>query len=468
VILRQYYLGCLSHASYLIGDESTQTAVVVDPQRDVDQYLADARAAGLTIRHVLLTHFHADFVSGHLELQAATGATIHLGRSGTADFEYRPVADGDVLALGRVRLAFLETPGHTPESVSILVYDLDADAGRPHAVLTGDTLFVGDVGRPDLMASSGVTAEELAGMLYDSLWNKLLCLPDETLVYPAHGGGSLCGKSLSSETVSTIGVQRATNLSLQVTERDEFIRRSCADLPPVPAYFQHAADYNRQERDTLATVLARSLEALSVADVLAAQAEGAQVLDVRTPDAFARGHLKGSINVGLSGRYASWAGTVLDMNRPILLVADPGQEAEAAMRLGRIGYDHVRGYLRGGPAALGPHPALIARVDRLDPEALRRELASDHPPVLVDVRTDGEREAHCIPGSLHVPLGDLAARWREIPTGRRVVIHCAGGYRSMVAASLLAPHGYDELADLEGGLSAWLAAGLPTSDSVPA
>ena len=463
MILRQYYLGCLSHASYLIGDPATGEAAVVDPQRDVEHYIVDARAAGLRIEHVVLTHFHADFVSGHLELAAATGAQIHLGRAGNADFQHRPITDGDVLDLGNVRLDFLETPGHTPESVSILVFDRASSVNRPHAVLTGDTLFVGDVGRPDLMASSGYTAEELAGLLYDSLHTKLLPLPDETLVYPAHGAGSLCGKSLSNDTVSTIGEQRTSNAALQAPSREAFVAMLCDDLPPLPAYFAHAAGYNRTERELLDDVVERSLEPLSLDAVLQQQADGAQVLDVRTPDAFGSGYLSGSLNVGLSGRYASWSGTVLAMDRPIVLVTDRGREEEAAMRLGRIGYDHVRGYLDGGPAAFATVPDRTQRVERLPPAALARELLADAPPLLLDVRSEAERLERHIPGSEHIPLDELSERVAELPSGRRIVTQCAGGYRSMVAASVLALNGHTDLADLQGGLSAWVAWGGATA-----
>jgi hydroxyacylglutathione hydrolase len=465
MILKSYFLGCLAHASYLIGDESSGTAVVVDPQRDVDGYLADARELGLTIRHVFLTHFHADFVAGHLELRGATGAAIHLGARAEAEYPFVAMRDGDTLDLGRdVRLQVLETPGHTPEGISILVFDRAKDAARPHAVLTGDTLFIGDVGRPDLMASVGVTAEELAGMLYDSLRDKLLPLPDETLVYPAHGAGSMCGKNLSSETVSTIGTQRRYNYALQPMSRDAFIRIVTADQPEAPAYFSHDAMLNRRERPGLPETLSQVLRPLPLDEALAQAEAGAQVVDTRDPADFAGGHLRGSIHIGLGGKYATWAGTLLHPGRPIVLVAEPGRETEAAMRLGRIGFDRIAGFLKGGMASLQGRPDLVARVERVTAQALAEMMAGPEPPVVLDVRGPGERGAKRIEGSVSIPLPHLEERRGEVvaglPKGRRLVVHCASGYRSSIAASLLERHGV-MATDLVGGIAAWEAAGLP-------
>lgn len=301
MILKQYYLGCLAHASYLIGDESTRQAVVVDPQRDVDQYVADARDARLAIRHVFLTHFHADFLAGHIELRDRTGAEICLGAKAQAEFAFRPMKDGDAIEFGGVRLKVLETPGHTPESISVLVYDLAKSDARPHAVLTGDTLFIGDVGRPDLLASIGFTADELASMLYDSLTAKLARLPDETLVYPAHGAGSMCGKNLSTETVSTIGEQKKYNYALQPMGKEEFVRLVTAEQPEAPAYFAHDAARNRQERPALAESMQASLKPLPLDELLRLQNDGVQVIDVREAAAFEGAHLADAINIGLRG-----------------------------------------------------------------------------------------------------------------------------------------------------------------------
>src|SRR5512145_280852 len=329
MLLKQYYLGCLAHASYLIADEATGTAVVVDPQRDIDQYLHDANQHQLHIDYVFLTHFHADFLAGHIELRERVGATICLGAQAQADFAFTPFAHGETLTFGDVRLQVLETPGHTPEAISILVYDLQQDPAHPHAVLTGDTLFIGDVGRPDLMASVGISQTELASMLYDSLHQHLLTLPDETLVYPAHGAGSMCGKNLSTDTVSTLGTQRRLNYALQPMRKDEFIRLVTTDQPEAPPYFAYDAMLNRRERATLAQTLQRELIPLTLDDVLRLMNTGAQVLDVRDPEVFETAHLTGSVNIGLQGNFATWAGIVLAQDTPIILIADPGREAEA-------------------------------------------------------------------------------------------------------------------------------------------
>jgi hydroxyacylglutathione hydrolase len=460
VILKQYYLGCLAHASYLIGDEKTRTAVVVDPQRDVDQYIEDATGLGLEIRHVFLTHFHADFLAGHLELRDRVGARICLGARAEAEFEFSSFGDGEQLEIGDLRLESLETPGHTPEGISILVYDLAADADKPRAVLTGDTLFIGDVGRPDLMASKGVTAEELAGMLYDSLHDKLLVLPDETLVYPAHGAGSLCGRNMSKETVSTMGDQRRYNYALQPMERSEFIRLITADQPEAPDYFAYDAELNRRERGTLETSLEGSLKPLPLEEVLILGNEGAQFVDTREPIEFAAGHLAGSTNIGLGGQYATWAGTLLHRDRPIVIVTDPGKEEESALRLGRIGLDHVAGYLEGGPEALVDHPELVVSLPRITAVTLNEVLANSRPPLVLDVRTPKEWQGGRIEGSLNIPLNRLPERIDEVPKDRPIVVGCASGYRSSIGASVLLNRGFREISDLVGGMNAWHASQL--------
>jgi len=342
VIFKQFYLPCLAHASYIIGDEETGTAAVVDPQRDIDQYIAFAAERSLKIKHVFLTHLHADFVAGHLELRDREGAAIYLGAAAKATYPFTPMHDGEILEFGRVRLKVLETPGHTPESISILVYDLNVSKTQPHAVFTGDTLFIGDVGRPDLRAALGWSAAELGGMLYDSLHTKLLALPDQSLVYPAHSAGSLCGKALSKETFSTLGEQRRSNYALQPMSKESFIQVVTADQPEAPAYFTYDAVLNSEERPTLDQTLAR-VNPMTLDDLLALQVVGAQILDTRDPGEFAAAHLAGSINIGLGGQYATWAGTVLDRDHPIVIIADPGRENESATRLGRIGFDHVAG-----------------------------------------------------------------------------------------------------------------------------
>jgi hydroxyacylglutathione hydrolase len=460
MILQQYYLGCLAHASYLVADEESKVAAVVDPQRDVDQYIAEARARGLAIRYVILSHFHADFLAGHLELRDRAGAEIVYGARGESEYEARRVGTGDSIELGpRVRLEVLETPGHSPESISLVVYDHDHGSG-PYAVLTGDTLFIGDVGRPDLRAALGWTAEELGALLYDSLRERLLPLPDETLVYPAHGAGSLCGKNLSTDTVSTIGVQRQYNYALQPMSKDDFIRIVTSDQPDSPAYFTYDAILNTKERPTLETALERELRPLLLGEVIERRDRGAQVLDTRDPTEYAGVHVRGSINVGLGGTYATWCGTLLDPQRPIVIVADPGREEESATRLGRIGFDNVAGYLDGGMQALDGRPDLVERTERITAQNLAEQLESAKPPLVLDVRTPDEVELGHIDGSLAVPLNRLEERLAEVPRDRPVVVTCASGYRSSIAVSILEAHGLEGLSDLVGGMDAWEASHL--------
>src|ERR1700688_1010350 len=333
MIFKQFYLPCLAHASYLIGDEKTGTAAVVDPQRDIDQYIAFAAEHSLKIKHVFLTHLHADFIAGHLELRDRVGAGIYLGAAAKAGYAFTPLRDGDILEFGRVRLKILETPGHTPESISILVYDLTKSDTQPHAVLTGDTLFIGDVGRPDLRASLGWTANNLATHLYESLRDKLLTLPDECLVYPAHGAGSLCGKALIKETFSTLGEQRRFNYALQPMSEEAFVRLVTADQPDATPYFTYDAILNTREHATLNKNLKEVLHPVELDEVIRLGDASAQILDVRDAAEFAKGHLARSINIGLGGQYATWAGTLLDRAKPIVIIAEPGREQEAALRL---------------------------------------------------------------------------------------------------------------------------------------
>jgi len=461
MILKQYYLGCLAHASYLLGDQASSTAIIVDPQRDIQQYLADAASFGLQILQVFLTHFHADFVAGHLELRDRCGATIHLGARAQAEYAFQPMKDGDTLDFPGLRLQVLETPGHTIESISILVFDLEKDAGKPYAVLTGDTLFIGDVGRPDLRASLGWTAHDLGAHLYDSLHNKLLPLPDETLVYPAHGAGSLCGKQLSSDTVSSLGDQRRLNYALQPMSKEEFIRLVTADQPDAPPYFTYDAILNTRERATLDKNLEQVLHPIDLDEVLRMGDSGAQILDVRDAAEYAKGHLAGSINVGLGGQYATWAGTVLNRAKPIVIIAEPAREQEAALRLGRIGFDHVKGYLRGGMEALAGREDLVWPTERVTAPMVAQELVSADPPLLLDIRNTREWAVKHIAGSVNIPLNHLQERIAEIPRDRGIAVHCAGGYRSSIAASILHQYGITHLIEMAGGLAAWEAAKLP-------
>ncbi len=458
---QRYYLGCLAHASYMIADEATGIAAVVDPQRDIDQYLRDAADQGFQIKYVFLTHFHADFVAGHIELRDRAGAEIYLGSRAQATYDFKPAKDGDVIEFGTVRFRVLETPGHTPEGISLLVYDLATNDQQPHAVLTGDTLFIGDVGRPDLLASIGVTADELADMLYDSLHDKLLPLPDETLVYPAHGAGSMCGKNLSTEAYSTIGDQRKYNYALQPMTREEFKAIVTAEQPEAPDYFAHDAVLNMQDRPSLDASMQKSLQPLSLDRVLELQAAGAQVLDVRSDSDFAGAHLQNSINIHLEGKYATWCGTILSKDQPVVVVADEGREEEAIMRLGRIGFDHVAGFLEKGPLSLQDRDDVVRGTQRITARALADQLVGDEPPLVVDVRTPNEWKQSHIEGSLNLPLNQLAERVGELPQDRTLVVHCRSGYRSSLAASLLARDGLADVYDLVGGIDAWQASHLP-------
>jgi hydroxyacylglutathione hydrolase len=450
----QYYLDCLSQASYLIADEDSRVAAVVDPRRDIQTYLDDAAADGLDIRYVIETHFHADFLSGHLELAEATGAEIVYGQAAQAEFPIRRVATGERIALGDphtgVVLEFRETPGHTPESISVVVWERGDDE-EPHGVLTGDTLFIGDVGRPDLLASVGVTADELARSLHDSLHEQLMTLPDATKVFPAHGAGSACGKNLSTETVSTIGEQRGTNYALAPMDVDEFVRVVTEGQSSAPGYFGFNAGLNKADRELLDT---EPPPTMSLDEVLDAQRGGAVVVDTRDSADFARGHLRGSVNVGLDGRFAEYVGTVVTPGTPIVIVADPGGEAEAKLRLARIGFDDVVGALEGGPAPLAERPELAQQASRLSVPTLDDRI--EHADVqLIDVRNPGETALGTIPGAAVIPLAELRAASEQLDLERPTVVYCAGGYRSSVGASLLRSLGATDVSDLLGGYGAW-------------
>lgn len=467
MIFHQFYLNCLAHASYIIGDEETRIAAVVDPQRDVERYLSFADERGLQIRHVFLTHLHADFVAGHLELRDRVGATIYLGAAAKTEYAFAPLRDGTIVEFGRVRLRALETPGHTAESVSILVYDLSKpESDKPYAVLTGDTLFIGDVGRPDLRVALGWSAADLGGLLFDSLRTKLLALPDASFVYPAHGAGSLCGKAISKETVSTIGEQRRLNYALQPMSKEQFVQLVTADQPDAPPYFTYNAVLNSQEHATLDEALTRQMNPLALERVLELQAGGAQILDTREPEEFAAAHLAGSINIGLSGQYATWAGTVLSQERPIVIIANPGRESESAVRLGRIGFDHVSGYLAKGVGSLESRPESTVRTERLSAALAAELLALSEAPLAVDVRTPREREQKFIAGSVHIPLNHLSERAAELPKNRPLLVYCAGGYRSSIAASMLSRGGFADVSEIAGGIAGWEAAKLPVRKAV--
>lgn len=465
MFFRQYYLACLSHASYMIGDTSTGRAVVVDPQRDVSQYLADAKENGLTIERIFETHFHADFLSGHLELQAVTGADIVYGTVGAERTEFPVVAmrDGERYSLGSVTLEVRNTPGHTPESVSIVVYE---HGDTPYGVLTGDTMFIGDVGRPDLLSAFGATATDLGKQLYHSLHHKLLTLPNSTKVYPAHGAGSACGKNLSTETVSTIGEQRRTNYALAPMSEEEFVKVVTEGQAAAPLYFSFAAVRNRMKRDVFDE--SGSTTMLSFDEVLKAQQSGAVIVDSREPNEFALGHVKGSINVGLSGRFAEYSGEVITSDTKVVLVCPSGTENEARIRLGRIGFDNVIGALRDAENAFVSNPNHIAQASRLTVEQLRERRDSVTNLQVVDVRGPGEVASGTIPGAELIQLPTLVTRLGELDLDAPTVVFCAGGYRSSIAASALRQRGFKDVSDLIGGFGAWQSAGGEVTQPVGA
>jgi glyoxylase-like metal-dependent hydrolase (beta-lactamase superfamily II)/3-mercaptopyruvate sulfurtransferase SseA len=456
MFFKQFYLGCLAQASYMIG--SNGEAAVVDPRRDVEEYLDEARREGLTIRHVIETHLHADFVSGHRELAERTGGRIYFGARARASFPHQAVRDGDEIQVGEIVIRFRETPGHTPESICLVVFDRAAGP-EPKMVLTGDTLFIGDVGRPDLAGGEG-TPEELARQLYDSLNEKLLTLPDSVAVYPGHGAGSLCGKNISSETSSTIGEQRRFNYALRPMPREEFVRLVTADLPEAPAYFSRDAAINRGGPGNLDDLA--DPQPLSPAQAEEKIAAGALLLDTRPSGAYGTGHVPGSIHIGLSGQFASWAGTLLSPSASIVLVTeDVERVAEARTRLARVGLENVVGYLDGGILAWHQSGRPLTTTEQIAVDELSRRIAAGEATQVLDVRRPGEWNAGHIAKASHRPLHELEAHARELDRNSPVAIVCASGFRSSIASSLLERAGFPRVTNVVGGMNAWHAASLP-------
>src|SRR5271165_3479869 len=454
----QFYLGCLAHASYLLGSEGE--GVVVDPQRDVEIYLEAAQKQGLAIRHIFETHLHADFVSGHRELAARTGASIYLSRAAGATFPHVAVDDGFRLRVGKLNVEVLATPGHTPESISLLETD-EEKSPQPWAVLTGDTLFIGDVGRPDLSPTH--TPAQLAGMLYDSLREKLMTLPDSVLVYPAHGAGSLCGRNMRAERFSTIGTERLTNYALQIRDREEFVRQMTSNLPARPDYFLEDAAINRAGAPALSEL--PPLKEISPEELEAMLSKGAMALDVRPGAEFIAGHVPGSVCIPLSGQFASWAGAVLGLtSNPVLIAANDEQVGEARLRLARVGIEHEAGYLAGGFEAWREAGLPVATVPQITVQELAARRADGDLDVL-DVRREGEFQAGHIEGADWHPLDRMKAVLPEMRRDKQVAVHCAGGYRSVIAVSLLQRSGYHNVVDVAGGFDAWKKAGLPVESA---
>ena len=462
---KQFYLGCLAHASYLIGSEGE--AAVVDPQRDVDQYIEEAERLGIKIKYVVETHLHADFVSGHHELAERTGAKIVFGARAGVTFEHVDVRDGDALKIGKINLRVLETPGHTPESISLLVSDPD-EPGKPMKVLTGDTLFIGDVGRPDLAGGKGYSAEQMAGMLYDSLREKLLKLPDETEVYPAHGAGSMCGRNISKDTSSTIGQQRLFNYALKPMSKEEFVNMMTTDLPEAPAYFSQDAEMNRT-----GAALLKELpppQELSAAEFKRLANAGHLVLDVRPAAAFGNGHVPGAINIALGGQLASWAGTLIKRDTPILLVAEEREGVdEAVQRLARVGLETVKGFLAGGMYAWDKAGEAVQAIPQMPVDELRHQLEENQPMQLLDVRRPNEYSSGHAPGFVNVPLSHLEGELAKFDPARPIALMCQGGYRSSAGTSILAKHGFKKVYNVVGGFSAWNnSEGTAASAAAPA
>lgn len=471
---KQFYLACLAHASYLIGSEGE--AVVVDPQRDVEGYIDEAAAQGLRIKYVIETHLHADFVSGHRELAARTGAQIVFGEKAGAAFPHRAVKDGDELAVGKVKLSIMETPGHTPESICVLVTDMGAEVAggdargpsrsgsSPQKLLTGDTLFIGDVGRPDLAGGKGYTPQIMAGMMYDTLHETLLKLPDNVEVYPAHGAGSMCGKNLSKETSSTIGEQRKFNYALQPMSKDAFVRMMTAELPEAPAYFPKDAEINRTGAQPLSEVSRPA--ALTPEEFSELATHGHVILDVRSAREFGAGHVPGSLNIGLGGQFASWAGMLIVMGTPIVIVAESDEKVdEAVMRLARVGIETVRGYLGGGIGAWRESGLGMAHLPQISVDDLHNLIEKENQLQILDVRRETEYESGHVPHAKHAPLSKLQPIIPNLGLDltKPTAVICAGGYRSSAATSILEQHGFKKLLNVTGGTSAWIEAGYEVS-----
>ena len=455
--LKQFYLNCLAHASYLIGSEGE--AAVVDPQRDVDQYVEEAAAENLKIKYIIETHLHADFVSGHRELAARTGAKIIFGAKAKATIPHRAVKDGDELTIGKITLGILETPGHTPEGISVLVIDTEV-SDQPQKVLTGDTLFIGDVGRPDLAGAKGYTKETMAAMMYDSLHEKLLRLDDAVEVYPAHGAGSMCGRNLSAETSSTIGEQRKFNYALQPMTKDEFVRLMTTDLPEAPVYFSSDAEINRTGAAALNGLPKPS--AISPTEVCTLAAQGHVILDVRPAAEFGAGHIPGALNIGLGGQFASWAGSLIPLAAPILILAESDEQVEEAqIRLARVGLENVKGYLAGGMSAWKDARQEIALVAQITVAELK-ELIETRPELqIVDVRRGAEYESGHAPHAITAPLANLRALLPKLSLDvtKETALICAGGYRSSAATSIMQQLGFHNVLNVTGGTKAWIEAG---------
>jgi glyoxylase-like metal-dependent hydrolase (beta-lactamase superfamily II)/rhodanese-related sulfurtransferase len=453
---KQFYLGCLSHASYYLG--SGDEAAIIDPQRDVQQYLDEAEANGQRIKYVIETHSHADFVSGHVELAGQTGAEIIYGERANTQFPTHKVREGDQLTVGFIKLSFLETPGHTPEGITIIAEDT-SDGEAPLKMFTGDTLFIGDVGRPDLIGSKGFTAAQMADMLYDSLHNKILGYPDETEVYPAHGAGSLCGKSLSKETWSTLGEQRRFNYALQPMSKEEFINIVASDQPEVPMYFPRSAAKNLEGSRPLSEIT----EPVELTTDQALSFDGI-VLDVRPNHVYGAGHIPNSINIGLGGQFASWAGTLIPIGTSLAVVSDTKETVdEAVMRLARVGHENVRGFV-----LYSNYTGPIKTVPQVTVDEMNEILATGENIQFVDVRRVGEHNTGHAVKTVNNPLDKLGSNFEQLDPKLPTYVICQGGYRSSIGTSILENAGFERLFNVTGGTAAWISRGLPTESKASA
>jgi glyoxylase-like metal-dependent hydrolase (beta-lactamase superfamily II)/rhodanese-related sulfurtransferase len=445
--IEQLYTSCLAEAAYYI--ESGGVAAIIDPLRETEPYIAMAEKRNAKIKYVFETHFHADFVSGHIDLARKTGATIVYGPTAQTGYETHVAADGEVFTIGKIKIKVLHTPGHTLESSCFLLID---EQGKDHAVFTGDTLFVGDVGRPDLAIKSDLTINDLAGMMYDSLNEKIKPLADEVIVYPAHGAGSSCGKNIGKETFSTIGQQKKLNYALQPMNRQEFVKAVTDGLTDAPHYFMLDATLNKQGYSSIDEVLNKNTKALTVEEFEAQIRKGATILDVRTPDDFEKGFIPGAVNIGLNGQYAPWVGALLDANIPLVLIAGEGNEAEAVLRLARVGYENVNGYLNGGITEWKNAGKPVDTVKSISANDLAARLNSNPELHVLDVRKPGEVESGMIEGAQHICLSRLQKELHTLDQSKQYIIHCAGGYRSMMAASIMKQKGFDHVINVQGGM----------------
>jgi len=447
--IEQLYTNCLAEAAYYI--ESEGEAAIIDPLRETEPYIELAEKRGARIKYVFETHFHADFVSGHIDLSRKVNAPIIYGPNANTEYAVHNAKDGEEFTLGKVTIKVLHTPGHTPESSCYLLLD---ERGKKHAIFTGDTLFVGDVGRPDLL-DGVMSPEALASMMYDSLTQKIKTLPDDVIVYPAHGPGSACGKNIGQETFSTIGEQKKFNYALKDMSREEFIGKITDGILPPPQYFFEDARINKMGYDPIEDVIRENTKPLSPKEFNKIVAEGATILDTREADEFEKGFIPGSINIGLNGQFAVWVGTLIDISKKLVLITQPGRESETVLRLARVGYENVIGYLNGGVDSFG---GKLERIRSVSADEVKSELKKGA--VVLDVRKHGEWNVSHLKDATFLPLGDFPGNTRDLDREKPYIVHCGGGYRSMTAISMLKNLGFKNLINVEGGFSTIQNAGL--------